>query len=172
MENLDAGKALQGGFYAVYDVHQAILPTAAGVGQSVLRWRHVRHTAGSAQVADPDYRFARRDRSRAGGHRVHLGLLVATTTQRQAAAGARYLQVGIADPKLSILFARKMQYALALTLTVVPLQFNLTSIPILASRPASASFSPVSPAASNSHWGEVAPEPAGGEVPALRHCSI
>jgi hypothetical protein len=87
MENLDAGNALQGGFYAVYDVHQAILPTAAGVGQAVLRWRHVRHTAGSAQVADPDYRFARRDRSRAGGHRVHLGLLVATTTQRRAAAG-------------------------------------------------------------------------------------
>jgi hypothetical protein len=28
-------KALQGGFYAVYDVHQAILSTAAGVGQSV-----------------------------------------------------------------------------------------------------------------------------------------
>jgi hypothetical protein len=42
---------------------------------------------------------------------------------------ARYLQVGVADPKLSILFARKMQYALALT--VVPSQFNLPSIPIL-----------------------------------------
>ena len=34
MENLDAGKALQGGFYAVYDVHLAILPTAAGVGMT------------------------------------------------------------------------------------------------------------------------------------------
>ena len=34
-----AGKALQGRFYAVYDVHQAILPTAAGVGQSVVRRR-------------------------------------------------------------------------------------------------------------------------------------
>jgi hypothetical protein len=37
--------------------------------------------------------------------------------------------MGIADPKLSILFARKMQYALALT--VVPLQLNLPSIPIV-----------------------------------------
>ena len=31
----DACKALQGGFYAVYDVHVAILPTAARVGQPV-----------------------------------------------------------------------------------------------------------------------------------------
>ena len=52
MENLDAGKALQGGFYAVYDVHLAILPTAAGVGQSVLRWRYDRHPAAAVQAAD------------------------------------------------------------------------------------------------------------------------
>jgi hypothetical protein len=42
---------------------------------------------------------------------------------------ARYLQVGVADPKLSILFAWKMQYALALT--GVPLQLNLPSITIV-----------------------------------------
>ena len=52
MENLDAGKALQGGFYAVYDVQLAILPTAAGVGQSVLRWRYDRHPAAAVQAAD------------------------------------------------------------------------------------------------------------------------
>ena len=49
MENLDAGKALQGGFYAVYDIHQAILPTAAGVGQSVVRQRYDRHPAASVR---------------------------------------------------------------------------------------------------------------------------
>jgi hypothetical protein len=37
--------------------------------------------------------------------------------------------VGIGDPKLSIFFAWKMQYALVLT--VVPYQFNVPSIPIL-----------------------------------------
>jgi hypothetical protein len=40
-----------------------------------------------------------------------------------------YLQVGIGDPKLSILFACKMQYAL--TLTVVPFEFHLPPIVIL-----------------------------------------
>jgi hypothetical protein len=40
-----------------------------------------------------------------------------------------YLQVGIGDPKLSILFAWKMQYAL--TLTVVPFEFHLPPIVIL-----------------------------------------
>jgi len=33
MKHLDAGNALQGRFHNVYDVHQAILPTAAAVGQ-------------------------------------------------------------------------------------------------------------------------------------------
>jgi hypothetical protein len=37
--------------------------------------------------------------------------------------------VGIGDPKLSLLFAWKMQNALALT--VVPSQFNLPSISVL-----------------------------------------
>jgi len=40
-----------------------------------------------------------------------------------------YLQVGIGDPKLSILSAWKMQYAL--TLTVVPFEFHLPPIVIL-----------------------------------------
>ena len=40
-----------------------------------------------------------------------------------------YLQVGIGDPKLSILSAWKMQHAL--TLTVVPFEFHLPPIVIL-----------------------------------------
>jgi hypothetical protein len=40
-----------------------------------------------------------------------------------------YLQVGIGNPKLSILSAWKMQYAL--TLTVVPFEFHLPPIVIL-----------------------------------------
>jgi hypothetical protein len=41
---------------------------------------------------------------------------------------ARYLQVRIGDPTLSILFASKMQYAMALA--IIPYEFNLPSIPI------------------------------------------
>ena len=48
---------------------------------------NVRHPICAAQVADPDYRFARRGRSRAGGDRLHLGLLVAPPHRQAAAAG-------------------------------------------------------------------------------------
>ena len=40
---------------------------------------YVRHCIRSAQVADPDYSFTCRGRRRPGGHRLHLGLLVAET---------------------------------------------------------------------------------------------
>jgi hypothetical protein len=47
----------------------------------------VRHSTRAGQVADPNYRFARRGRSRAGGYRLHLvGSLVAPTARCQAAA--------------------------------------------------------------------------------------
>ena len=48
---------------------------------------------------------------------------------RRVVLARGYLQVGIGDPKLSILFAWKMQYAL--TLTVVPFEFHLPPIVIL-----------------------------------------
>ena len=48
---------------------------------------------------------------------------------RRVVLARGYLQVGIGDPKLSILFACKMQYAL--TLTVVPFEFHLPPIVIL-----------------------------------------
>ena len=53
----------------------------------MIRWWRVRHSTRAVQVADPDNRFACRGRSRAGGHLVHRGSPVATTTQRQAAVG-------------------------------------------------------------------------------------
>ena len=83
MENLDAGKALQGGFYAVYDVHLAILPTAAGVGQSVLRWRYDRHPAAAVQAADYG---ANRPWSGDGDGRLSRRNPLAHTTHRQGAA--------------------------------------------------------------------------------------
>ena len=46
--------------------------------------------------------------------------------ERRVVLARGYLQVGIGDPKLSILFAWKMQYAL--TLTVVPFEFHLPPI--------------------------------------------
>jgi hypothetical protein len=45
---------------------------------------------------------------------------------RRVVLARGYLQVGIGDPKLSILSAWKMQYAL--TLTVVPFEFHLPPI--------------------------------------------
>ena len=48
---------------------------------------------------------------------------------RRVVLARGYLQVGIGDPKLSILFAWKMQYAL--TLTLVPFEFHLPPIVIL-----------------------------------------
>jgi hypothetical protein len=48
---------------------------------------------------------------------------------RRVVLARGYLQVGIGDPKLSILSAWKMQYAL--TLTVVPFEFHLPPIVIL-----------------------------------------
>ena len=42
----------------------------------------VRHSTRAAQVSDLNYRFTRRGRSRAGGDRLHLGLLVAPHTAK------------------------------------------------------------------------------------------
>ena len=47
---------------------------------------HDRHPAASTQGPYVDYRFVRRSRRRAGGHRLHRGYVVAITTHRQAAA--------------------------------------------------------------------------------------
>ena len=100
-----------------------------------MRYRWVWRKFWSAPLVNSHTTATAKPPRRPEGGAKERAACVGTMRQRSAKPPRRvvlargYLQVGIGDPKLSILFAWKMQYAL--TLTVVPFEFHLPPIVIL-----------------------------------------